>query len=359
MPGTPQYLIEGYLQSELTDHSASGLVSIITIFLNEERFLGDAVESILAQTYRDWELLLCDDGSYDGSTLLAKKFASRFPNRIIYLDHPDHANLGMSATRNLGLKHARGRYVALLDGDDVWAPEMLERQVDLLRSHEDAVMVFRRSLYWHGWTGLPEDAQKDGLSRLPVSMRNPASGDRALRRILRGKGDAICTCAAIMRREAVTRVGGFESAFTDLFEDQVFFSKILLSGPVVVSDQPLDLYRQHPASSCAVGERNLKDLAVRRSAFLRWLKDYAAVHGASPSLRAAIRVELWVSDRPSLFRARESARKLAEAAAGRVTILLFTAGRRILPADFRRRLWNRWLSTLVESPLTPGRHVED
>src|SRR4051812_27035882 len=113
----------------------AGLVSVITIFLDGERFLAEAVDSLLAQTYADWELLLVDDGSSDGSTAIARAYAAGRPERIRYLEHEGHANLGMSASRNLGLQHARGEYVAFLDADDVYRPEKLERQVALLQAH--------------------------------------------------------------------------------------------------------------------------------------------------------------------------------------------------------------------------------
>ena len=82
------------------------LVSVIVIFLNAADFLQEAIDSVLAQSYKDWELLLVDDRSNDGSSEIAKTFASRNPLRIHYLEHEAHRNLGMSATRNLGLRHA-------------------------------------------------------------------------------------------------------------------------------------------------------------------------------------------------------------------------------------------------------------
>src|SRR5262245_42468246 len=90
--------------------SSAPLVSAIIIFLDEERFLAEAIESVIAQSDRDWELLLVDDGSTDGSTAIARGYAARMPDRIHYYDHEAHANRGMSAARNLGLGHARGRY---------------------------------------------------------------------------------------------------------------------------------------------------------------------------------------------------------------------------------------------------------
>ena len=138
----------------LIGHQA--LVSVITIFLDEERFLAEAVESVIAQTYENWELLLVDDGSTDGSTEMARGFVERFPERIRYLEHEGHENRGASASRNLGIHYARGDYIALLDADDMWLSHKLRRQLEIMDSHPEVGMLCGASEYWAGWTGQPE-----------------------------------------------------------------------------------------------------------------------------------------------------------------------------------------------------------
>src|ERR671932_218944 len=118
--------------------SSKPSVSVITIFLDAEKFIREAVESVLGQTYKDWELLLVDDGSTDGSTQIALEYTEQYPGKIRYLEHPGHQNRGMSASRNLGLSHSEGRYVAFLDADDVWVAHKLEQQVTILGSQPEA-----------------------------------------------------------------------------------------------------------------------------------------------------------------------------------------------------------------------------
>lgn len=109
--------------TEKHDRSVTeALVSATIAFLNAEKFLAETIESVLAQTYPNWELWLVDDGSTDGSSQIARDYAARHADRIHYLEHPGHENRGKSASRNLGLRHARGRYVTWLDADDVWLP---------------------------------------------------------------------------------------------------------------------------------------------------------------------------------------------------------------------------------------------
>ena len=110
------------------------LVSVVMIFLNEERFIEEAIETILAQSYPRWELLLVDDGSTDQSTAVARSYADRHKDNITYLSHPNNENRGMSASRNLGIRHSRGEFVAFLDADDVWFSYTLARQAAAMRS---------------------------------------------------------------------------------------------------------------------------------------------------------------------------------------------------------------------------------
>ena len=95
------------------------LVSVVLIFWNAERFIAEAIESVFAQTYRTWELLLVDDGSSDSSTTIARSYSERDPQHMHYLEHPGHVNHNMSASRNLGIGNAQKAYVAFLDTDDV------------------------------------------------------------------------------------------------------------------------------------------------------------------------------------------------------------------------------------------------
>ncbi len=93
------------------------LVSVVLIFLNEQRFIEEAVQSLLAQTMTDWELVLVDDGSTDRSTAIAHKFAAQ-DDRIRYIEHQRHTNRGMAASRNAGVAHTTAPYIAFLDADD-------------------------------------------------------------------------------------------------------------------------------------------------------------------------------------------------------------------------------------------------
>ncbi len=105
---------------------------------NSETFVGEAIESVLAQTYRQWELIVVDDDSTDNSLLTAKKYETIDP-RISVMSNDRH--LGMpSAPRNFGIRHANGRYIAFLDSDDCWLPTKLERQLSLFNDSKVAIV---------------------------------------------------------------------------------------------------------------------------------------------------------------------------------------------------------------------------
>jgi teichuronic acid biosynthesis glycosyltransferase TuaG len=110
----------------------SGLVSVITPMYNGERFVVQTIDSVLSQTYPLWELIVIDDGSNDNGPALVNKYAQR-DTRIQLLRQ---GNRGSASARNKGIRHARGQYIALLDADDTWNPDFLQKQLDLMREKQ-------------------------------------------------------------------------------------------------------------------------------------------------------------------------------------------------------------------------------
>lgn len=105
---------------------------------NSERYLREAVESVLAQTYKRWELLIIDDASTDHSVEIANKYVQA-DSRVHLLHNPDPIHMP-SAPRNVGVHAARGRYIAFLDSDDVWFPQKLEQQLPLFNDNRTAIV---------------------------------------------------------------------------------------------------------------------------------------------------------------------------------------------------------------------------
>ena len=104
------------------------LVSVIMPAYNAERYIEEAITSVINQTYTNWELIVIDDGSKDNTAEIVKQFAEKDKRITLYLNEK---NMGVAKTRNRGFDMAKGEYIALLDSDDIWLPEKLENQLKL------------------------------------------------------------------------------------------------------------------------------------------------------------------------------------------------------------------------------------
>ena len=280
--------------------SSQPLVSVIIIFLNAERFIEEAIESVFAQTYPNWELLLVDDGSADGSTAIACRYAHRYPAKVRYLEHAGHQNRGMSAARNLGICNATGSYIALLDADDAWFENIIEDQVATLEAHPEAAMVYGPLHWWYSWTGDPDDRLRDYIENLGVPPDTLVEPPTLLALFLQDK--AAVPSGIMVRREIVGRVGGFEDAFRGEYEDQVFCAKICLCAAVFASSRSWYKYRQHPDSCVSIGLKTRQTFSARQ-VFLDWLAAYLTAQGVNDrEVWRALRHELWPYRHPILDR---------------------------------------------------------
>lgn len=114
------------------------LISIIMPMHNSAAFVGEAIESVLAQSYREWELIIVDDESTDASVSIVEAYAQK-DSRIRLFRNPKPIKMP-SAPRNMGLSMAKGRYIAFLDSDDMWLPEKLTQQIPLMQNPQVAIV---------------------------------------------------------------------------------------------------------------------------------------------------------------------------------------------------------------------------
>jgi glycosyltransferase involved in cell wall biosynthesis len=295
------------------------VVTVVLPFLNAERYLEDAVQSVRSQQLADWELVLVDDGSTDGSTVMARDLAAT-DDRIRYVDHARHENLGSSASRNVGVAHGTAPYVAFIDADDVSMPNKLAEQVDLLENMPDVALVVGAIEYWYSWD--PASTRADHVRRPGGMADQRLDPPESLLAVypLGALGGAGIT--GLVRRSAFDAVGGFEERFRGLFDDQAFLAKIYLHCPIYISSQTWYRYRQHNAS--CVGRTSRMDHWRSRGAFLVWLETYVERFG-DPRVLAAVR------------RARRRVRY------GRLTVPMYEVFDRF-PEELQRRvraLWGR------------------
>ena len=267
-------------------------VSVVIAFLNGERYLGEAIESVMAQTYRDWELLLVDDGSTDGSSPIAKEYATRWTGKIRYLEHSVHQNLGTSASRNLGLREASGEYLAYLDGDDVWLPNKLEEQVALLDENPEVAMVYGPAYEWAGWTGRPRDRMRDAFRDNAVPHGTVLRPPQMLQLFLVNQRAVPSPSGILVRTAAIRGVGGSEESFRGMYEDQVLYAKLGIATSVLVSGRCWYKYRVHDDQMVRRSIRAMEGMAIRER-YLRWLEGYLVRRGLRGS-------PAWVSAQQAL-----------------------------------------------------------
>jgi glycosyltransferase involved in cell wall biosynthesis len=258
---------------------------VIVGFRDAGDHLAETIASVEAQEHERWELILVDDGSTDSSTALARAAATRDPERIRYLDHRGHVNLGKSSSRNAGLRAAYGDYVVFLDADDLLLPGKLSHQAALLDSERGVDAVYGRTWYWDepGERG----HARERLSRLGERWGETQEPPDLLVRFLKQPGNVPCLCAFMARREALLRIGGFDESLQDFYEDQTLIAKLALHCRIRVDAVPGERYRQHDDSSTrrAIREGTYhpwRPNAARRT-YLDWLERYSAQLETPPS----------------------------------------------------------------------------
>lgn len=273
-----------------------GLVSISIPFYNCRRFLEEAIESVLAQTWQNWELFLVDDGSTDGGTEKAREYAARFPERIRYLEHPGHANRGLPCTRNLGGSASRGEYLAFLDSDDVWLPDKLAQQVSVMEAHPEAGLCCGPSQYWHSWD--KDSSEKDQVVPLAPADQLYDPPFLFLESYPFGEYGAPCPSSFLLRRHAFDLIGGFVQAFNpgtyQVYEDIAFLSKLYLKIPVYVTGVCSDRYRCRSDSMWFSVSGTIREEHGRRFLF-HWLHNYLRDQSITdPAVWKALRRKAWM-----------------------------------------------------------------
>jgi len=217
-------------------------VSILLTCFNHRAFIEQAVEGIRSQTYRDLEVIAIDDGSTDGT----REWLSEQPD-ITLVFNPN--NIGTYATLNVGLEKATGEFIAVLNDDDVWLPDKLDRQVAMMDERLSVGLVHTGGHFIDG-----AGAKQEGN---PLGFRFPTfeTGDLLLGLVYENK---IIASAALARRACFERLGGFDESYFGSGDWQMWY-RIAEEYEVGFVNEPLTLYRVHGANASHKLERIWRD----------------------------------------------------------------------------------------------------
>ena len=294
-------------------------VSVVVPFLDTPPdFFRDALAGVLAQTWTDWELILVDDGSGPVAREMAEAAAGA-SERIRVVESGANRPAGISGARNAGLPHARGEFVALLDSDDVWLPDHLERHVAAYRSETRAAMVCTDAVYWSSWREGADEVADFVPGFVPgadARARSFDPPDFAIE-MIRGRVPVPCPTSCTVRRSVIESIGGHEAAWTSdrrmnsMYEDQVFYVKLGSRHPVLRLPVVTGRYRLHGGS--VTGSASTGQEREARRLFLAWCADVCAreiTPARGRRVRVAVRRARWRLRHPLVASWLRRARKL-------------------------------------------------
>jgi glycosyltransferase involved in cell wall biosynthesis len=211
------------------------LVSVIMPAYNAEKYISEAIESVVQQTYTNWELIVVDDGSTDNTAAIVKEYAAK-DNRVRYIQQPHH---NQARARNNGLPHASGELIAFLDADDIWISDKLETQVEVM-SRYPLDLTFSDGYFFE--TTPAVDLQK----RINIKY-GKYSGQQGVNDFLAANRIPLMT--AVARKTSLEKVNNF-SELPGIHEDYDLWLRMLIKGNTFLGiNTCLAYYRVHTASS--------------------------------------------------------------------------------------------------------------
>ena len=243
-------------------------VTVVIPAYNTEAYLAETLQSVFAQTFRDYEVIVVDDGSTDGTLPTAR----RFEPRVKVLSKP---NGGPASARNLAIRQSDSEYIAFLDSDDLWVDDKLVEQVMYLDNNPQIGLVYGEALMF----------KRDGGAKQTISKIG-YTGDPTFRQLL--YGDFIPNSTVMIRRTCIDKVGQLDESRELLgVEDYEYWMRIARSFPIAGMPRPLAYYRIRPGNLFGDGRNIDKGLSYSLAA-LRAVESYYPEmwreHGVDPNL---------------------------------------------------------------------------
>ncbi|HUX94139.1 MAG TPA: glycosyltransferase [Bacteroidales bacterium] len=216
------------------------LISVISPAYNHEKYIAECIQSVQAQTYTNWEMIIIDDGSSDSTFSIATEYAGRDP-RIRPFTQKNVGIFRLAESYNFALKQSSGRYIAILECDDLWLPDKLQKQVDILEQNPQSVLSWGKA--WlatgdlsHKYSLAPADEpEKDINFNKPPGI--------FLERLMKS---GIPALTVVIRREALDETGGFLQGFGLPLVDMPTIVEMVMKGEFAFVQEPLGYWRIYP-----------------------------------------------------------------------------------------------------------------
>ena len=251
-------------------------ISVIIPMYNAAATIVEALHSVTLQTHGSYEILIVDDGSTDGSGAIVTEIAHASGGVVTVLEHPGHANRGLSETRNLAMRHARGAFLVFLDADDTIHPEKFAHDLAILHAHPQAAAVVGRALWW--WDG--DDVQNATLDPIfaPADriVYPPEFFDANYQ-----EGSRIsppCVHSWMVRKSVIDQIEPFDPNMLT-YEDQKFLGEISFRFPIYVASTCLCEYRRKKTSLWADAVSTGSDTTAK-ARFAEWRTKLQKGNGA-------------------------------------------------------------------------------
>ena len=234
----------------------SALVSICIPAYNADKFISKALSSVREQTFPDWELIVTEDGSEDNTEELVNDFACEIQQHVHYQRHEN--NQGLPATRNSGIKKAKGKFIALLDADDYWTPNHLESIVSLFK-RDNAEIVHSGSILFDEESGRELSIRAptpEQINKFPLSLYN--------------HNYIIQPSSAVIDRNVFNRIQYFDINFK-ICDDLDFWFRAARSGyRILYTDQQTCYYRKHSSALSSRSRDLVEEVALVYKKHLDW-----------------------------------------------------------------------------------------
>jgi glycosyltransferase involved in cell wall biosynthesis len=216
------------------------VVSVVTPAYNALQFLPDTIRSVVNQTFPDFEFIIVDDGSSDGTGEYISNYSDR---RIVALIRE---NRGPSAARNAGITVSRGKYIAFLDADDLWLPQKLDRQVQQMEADSEIGLTH---------TGISYIDEHSREIQPPLGV----SGQGMIRKAMLINPSVRCASTPLIRRSCFAQVGMFSEDLRQ-HADWDMWLRISEKFKIAIIDEPLTQYRQHSANMTKAVEHMMTEM---------------------------------------------------------------------------------------------------